>query len=700
MSFETKWQKRWRDAGLFRAVRRSDRPKWFIVELPPFANGSLHLGHVRNYVTADVVARFRRATGHDVLYSTGFDVFGLPNENTAREEGSSPAAVAARNMPVMTDQLRRLGLSHDPSRTLCDHEPSYYRWVQWVFLRLVEGGYAFRRRAPTNWCANCRATLSDSLVEHGRCWRCNKPVRRVYMEQWVIAEPELAKAVLRQDLPGWPEAIKRIHRDWIGLQDGFEGDFPVEGRDMTIRVFGPTRDAFADCIFVALSRLTPEAHATLGLCHSGAAGAPVDTGLKVVEPLTGRRLPLVVDPDDFASEVARIGRPQNALDRSLAERLGIRTGEETIQLAPRPEALRPTTRMRLRDWDIARPRYWGTPVPIVHCTSCGAVAVPDDMLPVLLPEDVDLGGPSNPLEQLAGFVDTPCPRCGRAARRDTETLETYSSPWWFYLICHDAASASPFSGRGVKDWMPVDLMVGGADQARTCFFHLRTMAEAMTSLSITDEPHPVRRLLAVGMVKSGGRKMSKSAGNGVDPTALVERYGADAVRWAVVTAAAPEQDLNWHEDLVVRAARFLSSVRRLFGRHSFVFAGLPSALVERDRQRRRLASWVAAAERQTIGCLERHAIHIAAQQVSFLFDQIVKLEREMEAAPTSDEEALAFGARAFLRLLAPFAPHLAEELWSEARGEGLLAAQSWPIRLETDREVAVGRSSAGARRRA
>lgn len=687
LSYEARWQEAWAKAGLFKAARHAGRPKWFIVELPPFANGRLHLGHVRNYVIGDVIARFRRALGHDVLYTTGFDSFGLPNEIAAREEKTSPAALVARNQPLMSAQLRRLGLSHDPTRIMSDHDPDYYLWVQWVFLKLRESGLAFRRRDFVNWCVSCGTTLADSLVEQGRCWRCRNPVSRIEKEQWFIRETELAEDVLAQTLPDWPKPILDIHADWIGRRAGLEVTLRVEGRDLNLSVFVETPEALAQAAFVMVPSGGVEAR-MLGLAETLGVAAPAVSGLHVIEPVAGRRLPILCgEAGRRGEEGVRLGLPnQNPEDERLAQDLAlVSPGSATSAFEAQPATIRPAIRTRLRDWDIARSRYWGTPVPVIHCESCGEVGVPETQLPVLLPHDVDLGKGGNPLETLESFTATPCPHCKQPARRETDTLEAYSSPWWYYLICKDPGDSVPFNGKGAQDWMPVDLMIGGADQARTCFFHLRTVAEALTRIGIVSERHPVRGLLAIGMVKAEGRKMSKSAGNSIDPESLLDTYGADAVRFATVAAAAPEQEFNWSNEGVVRAARFLAGIRRFFERNSFDFSALPEKLDPHDSRRQRIVKWLAAASEKTTGSLQRNALHVAAKQVEFLATQLIQLDRDIaEAKAKPDAEAMGFAARLLLQLLSPFVPHLAEELWFRAKGAVFLAAAAWPDSTNTN----------------
>jgi leucyl-tRNA synthetase len=686
--YERVWQERWRAAGLFEPSPDGSRPKWFIVELPPFANGQLHLGHLRNYTMGDVVARYRRMAGYDVLYLAGADAFGLPNENAARDEGCSPADLVRRNIDSMLGQFARLGFSHDPRFFLADHEPAYYRWVQYVFCKLFEAGYAYRAKGPTNWCPSCQTTLSDSLVEKGRCWRCGTEVRVADLDRWFVREIEFAQAVLdeKDSLPGWPEVVKKIHLDWIGRQDGYAITVAVAGRAETMEVFVLDPSELADAQFLAIGP-----HHALGKALAGGGAALGE----VRAPWSGSVLPLVLLEDDerVRDQDVLLGRPmRNARDRAVWDALGLQPRSATAGSAISIETLiedgmaKKAVRFRLRDWDFARPRYWGTPLPIMHCPDCGIVAVPERDLPVLLPEGVDLEADGNPLATCERFVETACPACGGPARRDTDTIETYASPWWYYLLCGGPGGENPFASAGAARWMPVDLMIGGLDQSRTCFFHLRTMAQALRRLGIADEPHPVRRLLAVGMIKVEGRKMSKSAGNAVTLPQLVERYGADALRIAVLSAAAPDQDVNWNEDIVRRASKFLRSVAEFFGRRAFAFADLDDVAEPANKLQRKLLRQLEAAQRRITGSMQRYAFHVCLDDLRALFDSMQKFERESRAHPAeTDHNALARVGRAFLSMLSPFAPHLVEELWSRARGQGFAAAFPWP-RNDTEQQ--------------
>lgn len=760
--FEPSWQERWESAGIFQADRDERRPKWFIIELPPFANGRLHLGHVRNYVIADVSARFRRMAGYNVLYTTGFDSFGLPNENAAREAGCHPQLLADRCSADMRKQFVRLGLGHDTRRIIGYHEPAFYRWVQWVFLQLVHAGLAFRRKAKVNWCASCSTALADSLVDAGGCWRCGNPVESRVTEQWFVREDGFAESMLEgfAKLEGWPDKVKQIQMDWMGRRKGVEARFVLMGEEsLAATVFLEEPALLPAVSFVGvgpdhpvlealrrLGRLQPDVvraleevdRRTLATREARRQGFTssegIALGVSVRHPLTGAALPLIALESLEQRDGSLAGCPGHVRnDRRVAEELGLARpvvlrppGEGASSVDPADftgkwllvgtgnfdglsveQARKPLTealvavglggeavRYRLRDWNIARQRYWGTPVPIVHCATCGAVPVPDEQLPVLLPHDVNLETPGNPLEQHAEFLSAPCPRCGGPGRRDTDTLEAYSSPWWYHWNCRSLPGDNPFDPADTRYWMPVDLMVGGIDQSRTCFFHTRMMARALTQMGHTLHDEPVRELLAIGMVKQGGRKMSKSAGNLVDPDTLLGTFGADAVRVGVLGAAAPSSDFNWSDQGVLQAHGFLASLwefvtgRQDSPRLDGVVMESKVSVETGTALRRRLDNWLQTGAQRITANLVRHDLHLAVKNLMFLFDRLVQFEREAKARggalSPEDTQALAVGWGALLRMLAPLAPHMAEELWQRSGGQGLIATAPWPAPLQDE----------------
>ena len=703
---EQRWRDIWRAADSFRSARSEDLPKWFVMELPPFANGELHLGHARNYAIADACARFRRMAGYNVLYTSGFDTFGLPNEIAAREANCHPLEFAERCSATMAAQFLRLGLSHDRRRIMGYHEPAYYRWVQWVFVKLFEFGYAFRKKAPVSWCPDCRCSLADSLVEGGRCWRCKSPVQEKMTEQWFVREVEFADEMLdgMHRLSGWPEAIKRIHRDWIGRCEGTIVRCALRNLpDFEIEVFYEDLSRLAATAFIAVGRDHPliERIAGRGLPDGGAGALGVDVEL----PLQGRSVPLVAVPKTgFRSlDSALPGVPGlDRNDREIAAELGIAwspvmphteaaAGESRREWLRRLSAAgvcKAAVAYRLRDWSIARQRYWGPPVPIVHCGSCGAVPVAESDLPVLLPMDVDLSVAGNPLDRHPGFLAAVCPRCKAAARRDTDTLEAYSSPWWYHWLCKSEEADSPFSPADSRAWLPVDVMIGGRDQVTSCFFHVRMIAKALKRMAIAELDEPVDTVVAIGLVKIDGRKMSKSSGNAVELERLIQRYGADAVRLGILGAAAPDQDFAWSEDLIERQHAFLAQLWEfVLERASSLRLDATSLAVSEapgGALRRRFFGWLETAEFKITESLLRHQNHLAVKNAAFLFDRLAFFDRKARRGgvlSVPDAGAVALGLRSLLLMLAPLAPHIAEELWSACALGGTAGSSAWPASL-------------------
>ena len=758
---EPYWQALWEESKLFHSEPIADRPNWSIMELPPFANGRLHLGHVRNYVIGDVSARFHRMAGYNVLYTSGFDSFGLPNELAAREAGQHPKELAENVMAAMRRQFVRLGLSHDIRRIIGYHAEEYYRWVQWVFLKLFEHGFVYRKRVPVNFCPTCQITLADSLAVGGRCWRCATTVEVRSIEQWLVRESDFAEELLSglEELEHWPTKVKRIHRDWIGKQTGVEVRFQFEELPAASLLAFVAPIAILPC--ASLCAVSPD-HPGIEILEKAGLIAKdvqerlrgrntdftteqidceqrplVPLGVHVIHPLTGTSLPVVVsfDLDQREHEGVRVLVPAHnrrdarlcgALATGVSPFMAAPTGEgdpfewaddwiytdaagefkgETVTEGSRKivDKLTATgsgalaTRYRLRDWNIARQRYWGPPVPIVHCASCGPVAVPYEDLPVRLPMDVDLGTYENPLNTHPDFSSARCPRCGQNASRDTDTLEAYSSPWWYHWNFKGTSTDNPFDLEESRRYVPVSLMVGGEDQARTCFFHVRMMARALQRAGVVEYVEPIDTLLALGMVKSGGRKMSKSEGNVVDPDELISKYGADALRFGVLGAAAPENDLNWSDSVVRQASSFLEEVWNFFDRNSHSIRFDDSANPQIDPAyslTRKLGRQVETALSRTTESLHQNYYHLATSNLLQLFARLKQYEEDALSRRSKldarDCAALSKAGSIFLRLLTPLCPHITEEIWARGRGSGMIAEAAWPVPiLEEDKRGAI-----------
>jgi len=736
---EPYWQNQWEEARIFHYEPLPGKKNWLIMELPPFANGSLHMGHLRNYSMGDANARFRRMMGFNVLYTSGFDSFGLPNELAAREAQCHPKLLAEEVMAEMRKQFIRIGLSHDTRRIIGYHEEEYYLWVQWVFLKLLENGFAYRKFSPVNWCGHCHTTLADSLAEEGKCWRCHLPVESRPVEQWFISESNFAEELLQglEKLDHWPAKIKQIHRDWIGRRDGLDVQFALApDRSLFLNIFLAQPELLPAVDFIAISPEHPllpwmisqgySDEAALGSIRKRTRDA-VSSTLVAFHPWTGKELPVVICSSldlSFNADVlagcsahvradARLASllalegapvlqpPNGAGPRSPfewdetwlyccgGELDGMRVPQGRSHILQKIEsggAGRKTVRYRLRDWNIARQRYWGPPVPVVHCPACGIVPVPEDQLPVRLPLDISMQGEGNPLASDPVFVHTQCPRCAAPAQRDTDTLEAYSSPWWYHWNGKGTSTFDPFDKEESRLYVPVALMIGGEDQARTCFFHVRMMAQALKKSGMVEYEEPIDTLLAIGMVKSGGRKMSKSEGNTISPAEMIEQYGADAVRFGILSGAAPESDLNWSDTLVRQAYAFLQNIWRLAMRTSGCLQVNPCARDVRIDSSyslsRKLARQLETAIARTTGALEQNRFHLVAANVQFLLKRIEEYESEAVkrhgALDQRDREALSSAMSVFLRLLTPLCPHIAEELWRRYGGSGFIAQAAWP----------------------
>jgi leucyl-tRNA synthetase len=755
--YEPFWQKRWEESKIFHSDPLPNTVNWVVIELPPFANGSLHLGHVRNYVMGDVSARFRRMAGYNVLYTSGFDSYGLPNELAARENGRHPQNLAEDVMDEMRRDFLRLGLSHDTRRIIGYHEPQYYRWVQWVFLKLYEQGLAYKQEGLVNWCESCCLTLADSLVEQGNCWRCGNKVEIRTMSQWLVNESVFADEMLQglAELKNWPAKIKRIHRDWIGRREGATVRFNLkEANELEFSVFIPHPVLLPGAGFIALAPIHPLVTllSEKGLISaeilkdienfrkSGfstrqlltASGAPADLpslelGVSALNPITGSELPLIISPalDLRTNNGITVGFPAHIrADNAFAQQFGIEPKQvlsftqtnvdktlfdwdeswimlvppvlkglpaseakaEIIKILKHNEKGEISVSYRLRDWNIARQRYWGPPVPIIFCPVCGTLPVPEDSLPVVLPYDVDFNGDGNPLEKSPEFVHTTCFKCGSAARRETDTLEAYSSPWWYHWNCKRMSTDYPFDKEEASWWHPVDLMIGGEDQARTCFFHIRMMTRALQRADIVEYDEPVDTLLAIGMVKANGKKMSKSAGNAVDPFSLIAKYGTDTLRLSLMAGAAPESDLNWSDVNLGQIFAFLNKVwhfGKLIAAQDISFKKIyASAQIDENYSlSRKLSHQLQTAIQRTTEAYCHNNYHLAASNLIFLFSKIETYFEEAisrrGALDERDVNTVTIAFDSFLRMLAPLCPHISEQLWAECHGEGFIAEADW-----------------------
>lgn len=695
-SVETKWQARWAAARCFKATAGKPGRKFFNFDGGPFPNGPLHMGHVRTFTLGDVMARYRRMRGDAVLYCFEFDAFGLPNELAANARGVTPEDLTRDNIATMRRQMLRLGLSYDWEHVVTTCDPTYYRWTQWLFLKLRERGLVYRTLAALNWCPSCQTTLAHMQVENGRCWRCETPVESRKLTQWFVALSRYS-AALSESLDraeGLSPRVRNVLRGFIGKTPGREVDFFIEGQPDT-RLTGFLRSEWADA-HPAFLAIAPDHPMLAEVLPQGQAGAlrPMgqrrraqlategltegfDTGVVAIDRDSGARLPVFVaryvDPA-FATGI-EIGCPTvDPRARQFAERHAI----EPAPAAGAPPQGRPATHYRVRDWLVSRQRAWGTPIPIVHCDRCGEVPVPEHALPVRLPRlepDMPQGG----LAALPGFAATACPCCGRPAERETDTLDCYFDVIWCFLACASGLRQDfEFRASDFADWMPVDWFHNGLDSL--FYMHLyRFLGHVLHEAGILSEPEPIRSYVGHDAVLLDGRKMSKHHGNVVSPDDVIARVGADALRIQVLWAANPLRSVEWSQPSLQRAKRLLTDIWKLVdGQGELLRAAVGRTPIGGPPESLPLDRASARAVRRVTEFIERYQYAGCLEQIR---DLLRRLEREVETLKDSDagfQRSFVEGIRTLVILLAPFAPHLAEELWERIGGEGLVASATWP----------------------
>ncbi|MCX7672442.1 MAG: leucine--tRNA ligase [Thiobacillaceae bacterium] len=813
---EPEVQRRWQERQAFRAVEDPSRPKYYCLSMFPYPSGRLHMGHVRNYTIGDVLARYHRMRGYNVLQPMGWDAFGLPAENAAIQNGVPPARWTYDNIAYMRGQLKRLGFAIDWSRELTTCRPEYYKWNQWLFLRMLERGLAYQKTGVVNWDPVDQTVLANEQVIDGRGWRTGAPVEKREIPMYYLAITRYAEELLADldKLPGWPQQVKTMQANWIGKSHGVEIHFPLTpppisgagsagGWGPVLKVFTTRADTLFGVTYLAVApehplaqaaaRDNPRLAAFIEDCRKGGVTEAelatqekrgMDTGLKAYHPFTREALPIWVanyvlmgygegavmavpahDARDFAF-AQKYGLPIRAVIRPAGEQGGRR--EEATDLTPHPSALSPDlpytdkgilfdsgdfsgrssddaieaialvlnnlglgekrVTWRLRDWGISRQRYWGCPIPLIHCEHCGTVPVPDEQLPVLLPEDCVPDGSGNPLAKREDFVRCTCPRCGAPARRETDTMDTFvDSSWYYARYCCPDNDAAMVDAR-VDYWMPVDQYIGGIEHAILHLLYSRFWSKVMRDLGLVRYDEPFARLLTQGMVlnhiyarrtdKGGiqyfapdevevttddkGRivaararadgqpvdylglgTMSKSKRNGVDPQAIVERYGADTARLFMMFAAPPEQTLEWSETAVEGAHRFLKRLWKAVHEHleaGAVAAYSPATGVELSppaRELRRLLHETLA--KVTDDIERRQQFNTAIAAIMELMNALGRLEGEDAATRSVRQEVL----EAVTLMLAPITPHICTVLYEALRPGADLLAAAWPQVDET-----------------
>jgi leucyl-tRNA synthetase len=759
---DPRWQQRWAEAQSFQADSNSPKPKAYVLEMFPYPSGRIHMGHVRNYTMGDVLARFRRMQGYEVLHPMGWDAFGMPAENAAMEKKVHPGAWTRQNIAAMREQLQRIGFALDWSRELATCEPDYYGHEQALFLDLMEAGLVFRKESEVNWDPVDMTVLANEQVIDGKGWRSGAPVERKKLSQWFLKITDFAEELLDGlgTLEEWPDKVRLMQENWIGKSRGLQFCFRLAGEapggHCDIDVFTTRPDTIFGASFVAispghpiaelLSAERPEVAEFIARARAGGTSAAeietaekmgFDTGLEVIHPLDPNwRLPVWIanfvlmdygtgalfgvpahDARDY--EFARkydlpirrvVAANIDAADEPVVEAEiasgvavnssfldGLTTQQATAEVIKRAEIAgwgHGKTQYRLRDWGVSRQRYWGTPIPVIHCDQCGPVGVPHEQLPVVLPEDVSFELPGNPLDRHPTWTKVDCPQCGGAARRETDTLDTFVDSSWYFIRFASQPDDRPFDRAEAEQWLPVGQYIGGVEHAILHLLYARFWTRALERVGKLSVKEPFKGLFTQGMVThetyhsldgrwltpdevevgegsalieraSGaavrlGRveKMSKSKKNTVDPEPILDRYGADAVRWFMLSDSPPERDLEWSESGIEGAGRFVQRVWRL-ARASSGNEGQDQVLL------RKLHRTIAAVG-EAIEGLQFN------KSVAALYELTSAIEKAKPSA-TRDE-----AIRTLLLLVAPGAPHLAEEAWA-ARGEtGMIADAPWP----------------------
>ncbi len=743
---EQKWQRIWEDKKSFRVTEDPRLPKYYLLEMFPYPSGRIHMGHVRVYAIGDVLARYKRMRGYNLLHPMGWDAFGLPAENAAIERGVHPAKWTMENIAYMRDQLKKMGISYDWDREIATCDPEYYRWEQLIFIRMLDRGLAYRRRSTVNWCPSCQTVLANEQVEGGLCWRCESEVTKRDIDGWFFKISAYAEELLDwcDRLTGWPERVILMQKNWIGRSDGAEFDLPVVSRrDLKILVFTTRPDTVFGMTYAVLApehplvdrlvtgsgeRAEVERFRTEVLKQSEQERMAEDypkRGLRlsarVVNPFNGVEIPLfiadyVLMTYGTGAIMAVPGEDQRDWDFAKAHCLDIIetvrrppgwTGEAytgdgikinsgfldglTVAQAKRRaidwlverglgEA---KVNYRLRDWGISRQRYWGAPIPVLYCDACGMVPEREENLPVVLPRDVQISGKGgSPLTSHPAFVSAACPRCGGSARRETDTMDTFvESSWYFLRYCSPRYEGGMVERDAAEYWMPVDQYIGGIEHAVLHLLYARFYTKVLRDLGLVKVDEPFKALLSQGMVIKGGAKMSKSKGNVVSDDVIREKYGADTGRLFELFAAPPEKDLEWSDQGVEGAYRFLSRLWRFVYQYRDVMLRAKSDSGENEPtgELRALRRTIHRTIKRVTEDIEgRFHFNTAIAAVMELLNAL-SLAAKDEAAWEEGGSLIRGGLETVLTLLYPFVPHVTSELWENLGHQRSLEEIRWPV---------------------
>jgi len=756
---EKKWRDLWEKEKVYEVGVEKDKEKYYVLEMFPYPSGRIHMGHVRNYTIGDVVARYKRTRGYNVLHPIGWDAFGLPAENAAIERGVHPHKWTHENISQMKAQLKMLGFSYDWTREIATCDPEHYKWEQMVFTRMYEKGLAYRKSTTVNWCPSCETVLANEQVEDGLCWRCGSEVVLKEMEGWFFKTTAYTEELLEwtEKLKnGWPERVLAMQKNWIGKSTGAEINFPLAesaGGEESLRIFTTRPDTVFGVTYMAVAPEHPlaaqlikgkdEEEDTLDFINrvkkqsnieriaEGTKKEGMFTGSYAVNPFNGEKIPVYIanfvlveygtgiimcvpahDQRDFEF-ATEYGLPIVPVIQPEGEELkpeemtgayedpgvminseqfnGISSEEgkeKIIEYIEEKGIGERQINYRLRDWGISRQRYWGAPIPIVYCDACGAVPVPDEELPVELPVDIDFSGKGgSPLSSIESFVKTKCPACGGEARRETDTMDTFVESSWYFL-----RYASPHYDEGIFDkeevgyWLPVDQYIGGIEHAILHLLYARFFTKALRDLGMCNLDEPFTNLLTQGMVIKDGAKMSKSLGNIVDPDDMIKRYGADTVRLFMLFAAPVQKDLDWSDEGVEGAFRFLNRLWRLILDKFPLIEGITDEEPDTEKISPGAKEFLIKVHRtvkKVTDDLDRFQFNTAIAAVMELLNDTSRFEPSVE----EDSVVLRKAVEVMVRLLYPMAPHVSEELWHDLGNEESLVDKPW---LKWDKELVSG----------
>ena len=743
---EKRWQKYYEENEVFKTFDDVDKPKYFALSMFPYPSGKLHMGHVRNYTITDVIARYKKLNGFNVLHPIGWDSFGLPAENAAMQHGANPAKWTDENIAYMTGQLKRLGISYDWDREVTTCKEDYYKWTQWLFLQLYKKGLAYKKEAAVNWCDKCGTVLANEQVIDGKCWRCDSVVEKKYLSQWFFKITDYAEVLLKDldKLTGWGDNVKTMQSNWIGKSQGAILKFKVVDaeEDMEIPVYTTRPDTVHGITYLVVAPeykdieklTTPENKKAVEEYRANArklteierlstdrvkTGVPL--GTHCINPFTGEKFPLWTadyalveygtgavmavpahDTRDYAFAkkynlpmkvvIQNPENPSDCKEEAYTEE-GVLINSNEFDGMKNTDAKKSITQKavdngfgefktqyRLRDWLISRQRYWGAPIPVVYCDKCGIQPVPEDQLPVRLPEDVyfSVVGKS-PITTSPTFKDTVCPVCGGHAVRETDTMDTFVCSSWYYLRYADPHNKDlPFSRELVNKWLPVDQYVGGIEHAILHLLYSRFFTKALRDLGLLDFDEPFSNLLTQGMVLKDGSKMSKSKGNTVDPDEIFENYGADTARLFILSDSPPARDFDWSDAGVEGCYKFLNRVWKLFSNNQEYISldyKLPEKLSKENDDLVRV-------------------VHMAIKSVSndisndFQFNTVISRYRELTNAiydwrnkksdlNDEDKAVLSFASTTLIKLMSPVTVFMADEIWKELGSNKSIHEEKW-----------------------